>query len=239
VTTHTEVGTFVQKVLGEKLEARRALITNAIAEAANRERVRETLTVPVDIDDSHSLSEGIVAMPPGLTSTPRLEATGSHPRADGSFPRGDASAPGPGTWPTHPGDGSTGGTFVAPQVDFRPARKWPIAAAAAAMAVLALVGGVLILFSVRGRALSTAQAAENARKVANATTIVAPPAATPAESVTAEPPPEEKKETLSPAVSASASAAPKATPAWQAWTPPPPAKSAKPKQKKRDDEAGF
>ncbi len=223
VTTHAEVGAFVQKVLGEKLDARKQLIANAIAEAGNRERAREALTVPIEVDGGDrdvSLNQGIVAMPPALTSSSLLDGSGSHP--------GVGSYPGAGSQPRSIDDlshGSTGGTFVAPPF-MPPPRRWPIAVAAV-MGVFAVVGALLIGYSLRGRSATSQAAAATKAPPAPPPTLSAIPAAT-------------ATVAQAPSASASASAKPTVAPTTAKWTPPAAAQPAPatPK-KKRDDEAGF
>ncbi|HEY8074080.1 MAG TPA: hypothetical protein VIF62_08225, partial [Labilithrix sp.] len=218
-TTHAEVGVFVQKVLGERFDARKSLIANAVNEAANRERAREALTVPIEVDNGDrdvSLRQGIVSMPPNAVSSGSLDASGSHPGV-GSYP-GGGSQPRSIDELSH---GSTGGTFVAPP--FMPAQKrWPIAVAGV-LGVFAVIGALLIGYSLRVRTTP--------RETAAATSSTAP---APAVSAI----PSETSVAMTPSASVTASAKPTSTLTTAKWTPPVTGPAPPPK-KKRDDEAGF
>jgi serine/threonine-protein kinase len=217
VTTHAEVGAFVQKVLGDRLEARKQLVASAIAEAGNRERVREQLSnVPIEIDmfdeDDSSLKQGIVSIPAQAISATSLDGLGSEPRSIEEL-SGPQSV------------GTNGGAFVAPlsYVPPPPARKWPIAVVAV-LGVFALAGATMIGYGMRGRGMDREAAAAAIAPAAPPIAVSQLPAAPTSVSDL-------------PAASASASASAKK----QTWAPVnvgvAPAPVVKPK--KRDDEAGF
>jgi serine/threonine-protein kinase len=224
VTTHSEVGAFVHKVLGEKLDARKQLITSAMAEASYRERVREALTVPIEIDtsddDGASLQQGIVAMPSIVSSMP--PPIGSQPRALDEI--------------SQRREGSTVDTFVTRPMP-PPAGRWPIVVAAV-MGVLAIVGAMLLGYSLKGRSITATAAA------ATAAPVPAPPVSQLRAAPTAvdAPPPaaEPGMSTTNANVNATATSS---TPAGTVARWAPPAGGAAPaptkKAKKRDDEAGF
>jgi eukaryotic-like serine/threonine-protein kinase len=229
-TTHANVAQFVNKVLGDKLESRKALITSAVNEASNRERVREALiNVPVDLesgDDQGSLQEGLVAIPTAIISAPRLDSS-----PDDSHPR--------------PNETSTAGTFVAPTEMMQPKPKWPLVLGAV-VATLGIVGVVLVGVSLRSRGAPHTVAKGEARPTTTANAQPSPEAvheaakAAPQAVATPEPP------ATPPTTKPSASTSAKAAPPWAKWAPAP-AASVKPAAttakaaatKKQDDEAGF
>ena len=73
-TTSMQVAQLLQERIGDRLKERRDFVQSALAEAANRERVRGMLlTAPVDADGSGSLRQmQPVAIPPDLGSSPHL-----------------------------------------------------------------------------------------------------------------------------------------------------------------------
>ncbi len=73
-TTSMQVAQLLQERIGDRLQERRDFVQSALAEAANRERVRGMLlTAPVDADGSGSLRQmQPVAIPPDLGSSPHL-----------------------------------------------------------------------------------------------------------------------------------------------------------------------
>lgn len=153
VTTHTQVGQFVQQVLGEKLESRKQLVASALAEAANRERARSALTAASvggdGADESGSHNQALIAVPTAMISVPRLDGsepiTGSGPLVVGGLQE-------------HKTDPSTGAAFVSGTME-APKRKL-LPALVAGTGLLALVGVALIAFSVRaGRQADAAKAA--------------------------------------------------------------------------------
>ena len=136
VTTHAQVGTFVQRALGDKLDARKQLVASALAEAANRERARSALAVSIEVDpteESSSHSGAIIAVPTAVMNVNRLESS--------SDITGQTIAT-----PEHSTD-ATRAAFVSAAMDSPRKRVVPILIAGAA--VLALVGFVLIAFSMR------------------------------------------------------------------------------------------
>jgi serine/threonine-protein kinase len=220
VTTHADVAAFVQKVLGEKLDARRQLIASAISEASNREHAREALMVPIEVDstESSSIKEGMVHIPTDIISA-------------GSMP--PSMPPGPEDFSQGPLT-TTGGSVVEP-VFTPPPRRWPIVLGAA-LGVLGLAGAVLIGYSMRGRDLSTAAAAATA----NAGGGPGAPAVAVSQLPSA-PTPVADLPTASPSASGSAArpGVPTATPHW-GWAPTAAAgQNGGAKPKRRDDEAGF
>jgi hypothetical protein len=239
VTTHAQVGGFVQKLLGDKIEARQQLIATAISEASNRERVREALTVPIDIDTQESdssLRHGVVAVPTAILSTEQL---------------GDSARLQLGSAP----DGGTAGTFVATAVTKTKKPRWPLAVGLL-LGVLGLVGAGLVGFSLKSRNDRNARAAiPVATTAAAAATHAAPPTAVtdlpPAPTAVNELPAASGGTQAAQAPSASATP-PNGHPghaAARGWAPAPKAQpsataSAKAStptapQKKQDDEAGF
>jgi serine/threonine-protein kinase len=135
VTTHTQVGAFVQEVLGDKLEARKQLIATALGEAGHRERTCAALTVAAREsepreDGSGSHSGAIIAIPTRLVNVQGLE-------------RSDIT--GPNLQAEH-STGSTGAAFVAAPIDV-PRRRF-LPALLAIAGVLAVVGMILIAFSI-------------------------------------------------------------------------------------------
>jgi eukaryotic-like serine/threonine-protein kinase len=152
VTTHAQVGTFVQQALGEKFDARKKLVASALAEAANREQSRSALsalTIPIDLDgagESGSHSGALIAVPTAVMSAPRYESSPDHvpDHTTGSGPLSLASE--------HKTDGSTGAAFVTGPVPLPPQRTRLLPALVAGTGALALIGVVLIAFSLRAKA---------------------------------------------------------------------------------------
>ncbi len=179
VTTHAEVGAFVRQTLGDRFEARRALVQSALGEAANREAARKALTVPRDTDSeessNNSHSSGLVAVPTSVMAHPAApSAPGSQPSMPTSNPHlmnpSLISSPGledsalrqpsydPANMP------STGATFVA-QAAMMPASRRLLPAIIAAAGILAVVGGILIAVSMRSSPKAGAAAAKAAESL--------------------------------------------------------------------------
>lgn len=177
VTTHAEVGAFVQHVLGDKLAARRQLIQNALAEAANRETARKALTaVPVDVESDEKLSDshssGLVAVPTAVISNPGTTNPGledSSPRNVGYDP---ANIP------------STGATFVAHSPP--PNNRKLLPAIIGGGAILAVVGTVLIIVSLKATQRPAAEQKAAAASTETATAPIVNPS-TPSTGVPTEP----------------------------------------------------
>lgn len=232
VTTHAEVGSFVQQTLGEKLDARKQLVASALGEASNRERARSALTVPVDLDDpgessAGSHDPGLVVVPTAVISAPGLEdSAGRSPIASLVDAAHEAST------------GGVSGTLpgAAPTKN-----NWPMLVAAAA-AAFALVGVILIALSMRGRKDAATAAAAGSAGTATAAVAAAALGGQPPPEVDPLPPSTARAPASAPAASADttgaataakaakpsgttvgAPAAPPARPAWQ-----PPAAAPKP-----------
>jgi serine/threonine protein kinase len=140
VTTHAEVGAFVQKALGDRLDARRQLIATALAAAGTRERAKSTLTVPDDLDSSDnwgSHDHALVAVPTDIISAPNLAQQAASDE-DTAKRAGEGLT-----------DPSTRAAFVTGVQGRGHRRIWPFAAGALG---LALVGLVLIALSLRAGA---------------------------------------------------------------------------------------
>jgi hypothetical protein len=248
VTTHAQVGAFIQNVLGDKFEARKQLIASAVSEAGNRQRAREQLTaVDAEGSDEHSsIKEGIVAVPTAVISAPLLEAAAQidipvRPAAD--------SQPGP-------LEAGTAGTFVTTASAAPRGARWPLVAGAV-LGTLGLVGVLLVGITLKARSGAKTPAA-NVTVAAPASTTE--PAATPTAGAdpagagagageAAKTPAAESTAAAQASASAkpAASAPAKAGAKWTAWAAPSgakPAPAAKPAgpagpTKKQDDEAGF
>ncbi len=245
VTTHAEVGAFVQRTLGEKLVARKKLVANALAEAGNRLRVRTELMIPVDLevgDGSHSHDGKLVALPTDI-----LQVVPS--TANGWAPAGrvlDVAA-----------EASTRGAFAAP-IAGAPARPQWFIFGAVGGAVAAGLGVLMIVLSLRARSAHQARPAGATAVPAPATSMIAPSAVKPThEAASAGPSAGAPSaaasaaslaaDAASPVVSASATSASgnvraPSPSAASTFTPTVlPATSAKrtPRTKRRDDEAGF
>ncbi len=161
VTTHTQVGAFVQQTLGDKLEVRKALINTALAEANHRERARSALTIPIEEsreDGSHSHSGSVIAVPTAVISVPRLQS--------------QSDITGPQIQAEHTTDTSTGTGAAFVSGPTAPPRKRLLPALVAGTAVLALVGVVLIALSVRAtRQMGAPPAAARGVDSAQATVV--------------------------------------------------------------------
>jgi len=194
VTTHAEVGAFVQQTLGDKLDARKQLVASALSEASNRERARSALTVPVDLDPEESSAgshnPGLVVVPAATISSPGLEdSAGRNPALALIDAAHETSTGGvAGTLP---------GAAAAPKKN-----PLPMLVASGA-AVFALLGVVLIALSMRGRKPDTTLAAAAAGSGAATSAIAV---------IDGKPPPQ--AEPLPPTVGTggAAAAAPETTP---------------------------
>ncbi len=157
VTTHADVGAFVQRTLGEKLVARKKLVVNALAEAGNRSRVRSELMIPVDLDvgeGSHSHDGKLVALPTDILQNAAVLSV------NGMAPAGRAPDAAP--------DASTRGAFSAP-VAGAPGKPPPwLVLGAVGGAAAGGLGVLMIVLSLRARSAHQVRPAEG--------TAVPPPA---------------------------------------------------------------
>ena len=168
-TTSTQVAQLIQERMGDRLKERRDFVQSALAEAANRERVRGMLLTPsVDAEGSGSLRQmQHVAIPPELGSSPHMMAP--------QMPYGGGMMM---NYPPH-----TQQTLVATTVEplAKPSRSGPSLAvvfgALFVSLVMAVGGGFLIL---RARTASAARASASSSEVAAKAAAVAaasPPSA--------------------------------------------------------------
>ena len=177
-TTSTQVAQLLQERIGDRLQERRDFIQSALAEAANRERVRSMLlTAPsVDNDGSGSLRQmQHVAIPPDLGSSPHM----SSPHMMATLPLSPQGPPGgmmsyaqhaQPTQATQP----TLQTLVATTVEplGKPARGGPsrLFVVAALLVSLAMaVGGTFLIL--RYRKVVGAKASASSVPVASATPV--------------------------------------------------------------------
>jgi eukaryotic-like serine/threonine-protein kinase len=211
VTSHTEVAKFLGRVMKEKLEAKKALVANAIAEAAKRETAKKD-QLDVSIAMENALSSG------SLPSFPTQSADGS-----GSLP----ALPSHGSYGTHPGTNPSA-TFAAQNLDPPQPRRNGVAIATmilASFAILSALGIGALMYFTRMKPVTPASATTPiAPSVTNEPPPPAPIASAPAVAQSA-----------TPAASGSTTPAPKPTAA--AWKPPPASRPTA--GKKRDDEPGF
>ena len=221
-TSHLDVAKFLGRVMKEKVEARKALIASAIEEAAKREKAREQLAVPIELEiaDTDLFKRPDFPIPTASGSIPVLPAL----TADGS----GALPAQPGSYGTHPG-----ATFAAQSIDAPAPRRNGIAIATMILATLAIVSALGIGVFIYVTRTKPAEVAAKALPPSAATTATVAPTAQPSASVTVAANEPAKIET-SPSASASASSKPATKPVVGAWRPKPAGSG-----KKRDDEAGF
>lgn len=251
-TPHAEVAAFIGRVMKEKLDARKALIANAIDEAEKREKAKEQLTIPIELEigdtefmkRSAAAAAAAVAMP-----SPDASSYGSRPGVDGTGP---GTGPGTSSGATDGGEGPSIGTFGAATVEPFAPRRNAMAIATMVLAGLSIVGAAAIgalLYTTRIE--PPKQMANTAGPLENAPPPPVPATATlAAAQVTAEtssraiadaaPPakdsgPSAAKPPAATPKAASKAAAPRTAPATKAHTSPASATPAK----RRDDEAGF
>lgn len=226
VTSHTEVAKFLGRVMREKLDARKGLIANAIEEAAKREKAREQLNIPIELEiaDTDLLKRpnfGVTA-PGSSGSLPGLPATAE---ASGSFPTQASYGSHPGTGPGT----SPGATFAAQNLDAFPPRRNGVAIATMVLASLAIVSAMGIagfIYMTRVRPADLAAKSPPPVVLQTAEPTGSTPAAPPTSSV-------DEVASAGPL----ASTKPAAKPPSATWKP---AAANKPATgKKRDDEAGF
>jgi eukaryotic-like serine/threonine-protein kinase len=163
-TTTVQVAQLLQERIGDKLQERRDFVQSALAEAANRERVRNMLlTAPtVDADGSGSLRQP-VAFPPELGSQPHMmqpmmqtHLMAQSPYAQGHHPQSGAMAVGYAQGPYAQGQGlpPTQQTLVATTVEplGRPVRSGPspvIVIGALVVSLAMAAGGGFLIFKYR------------------------------------------------------------------------------------------
>ncbi len=250
VTTHADVGAFVQRTLGDKLEARRTLIANALSEAGNRSSARSDFMIPVDLDvndGSHSHDGRLVVVPTDILNV----GAATNAAMEARLP--------PGMIPDAPHEFPTRVAFASPPMA-RPGGgpSWAIVAAVFG-ALAGVIGLVLIVLSVRARGARAAPAASEipAPSTAIATTVAVSAITQPAAGASAAPPaktaeaptiapvstvaaaPDVPSSAPAPAPSSTHVAAAPSAPAPIANAPNAASPKRTPRPKRRDDEAGF
>jgi eukaryotic-like serine/threonine-protein kinase len=154
-STHAEVAAFLERVLGDRIAARRRQISAAIAEADSRKRPRkDSAAIPIDLDDASGSelidrNNGVVDLdlPNAIASV--LASAPPAPPPPPLFmhevePREQSST----TTLSHP-DATSVGTFVATQHGPAIRKRWPLVVIGALLSLMGLAGIVLIALTLK------------------------------------------------------------------------------------------